>query len=86
MLTEVNEGNEELVGTSFPSLPSVTNRGVYRVSSSNALVHRSEISNQRAEPMTSSAVTLLFQSGATGALLIMARPCRSAHTRSCVGS
>ena len=26
-LTEVNEGNEEPVGTSFPSLPSVTSGG-----------------------------------------------------------
>src|SRR5262249_16289397 len=33
--------------------------------------------NQRVEPMTRSAVTLLFQSAATGALLLMPHPCRS---------
>src|SRR5258708_32176786 len=32
--------------------------------------------NQRVEPMTRSAVTLLFQSTAAGALLVMAHPCR----------
>jgi len=34
--------------------------------------------NQRIESMTRSAVTLLFQSGVTGALLVMAHPFRSA--------
>jgi hypothetical protein len=35
--TEVNEGNEEAAGTSFPSLPSVTSRGVHDPSGSAAL-------------------------------------------------
>jgi hypothetical protein len=38
-----------------------------------------ESSNQRIEPMTRSAVTLLLQSGAIGALLVMAHPGRSAR-------
>jgi hypothetical protein len=41
-------------------------------------VTTSEISsNQRIEPMTRSAVSLLFRSDATNALLVMAHPCRS---------
>jgi hypothetical protein len=37
--------------------------------------------NQRVEAMTRSAVTLLFQSGATGALLVMPHPFRSVNAR-----
>ena len=37
--------------------------------------------NHRIEPMTRSAMTPLFQSSATDALLVMAHPCRSAAFR-----
>ena len=35
-----------------------------------------EPANKRIEPMTRSAIGLLFQSDAMGALLVMAHPCR----------
>ncbi len=44
VFTEVNEGNEEFAVTSFPSLPSVTNRGIAVSCRSGA--PGSEISNQ----------------------------------------
>ena len=62
VFTEVHKGNEEWAGdTSFPSLPSVTRRGIAGFCRSGALGPRPGISNQPLEPMTRSAVLLLFQ-------------------------
>ena len=72
VLTEVNEGNEELVGTSFPLLPSVTSRRVHGFSGSAALRRRPEFRTSRCSRRRETRQKLLAAKGHVPAFLALA--------------
>ena len=64
LLTEVNEGNEELAGASFPSLASVASRAVGRFLPCGAPGSpRPDISNQAVEATATRSLVSLNETG-----------------------